>query len=231
MSVHGAGLDSTSFRPLGTEFDRRRLSHTEVQRRGYDRRRPTADLETHVADVLELLDGLDDDRVVYVGVSGGATIGARLSEIGHPKLTAFVLHEPLVGSSAGRQHDIVRTAVERLAFDERPGAVDDFLTALVGDDHWHRLPEAVRAAALGHECAVRTEVGGFVAFELGDPPNHPRSTPVVWSVGEQSPRWRHDAAAIGAARGWEIRTLPCRHTPQAEAPGAFAELIAAQVAA
>jgi pimeloyl-ACP methyl ester carboxylesterase len=146
---------------------------------------------------------------VVGGVSGGATLGLALAAAGVP--AAAVLHEPAVGSLLPGLLDQVRAAYAA-------GGVPAFARALYGSA-W------TAAEAPADPGAVARDLAMFTAFEPAGPA---RGTgPVVVTVGECSPRTRHESAArLAAAFGFTVEVIPgAGHAVHLTHPAAFAAVL------
>jgi pimeloyl-ACP methyl ester carboxylesterase len=165
----------------------------------------SGDLAAEVAAVRSLCGG-----AIVAGVSGGATLGLALAAAGVP-MSVAVLHEPAVGSLYPGLLDGVRAAY-------RAGGVPAFAAALYG-------PSWTAAEAPGDPGAVARDLAMFAAFEPAAPAEG--VAPVVITVGERSPRARHESVRRLAERfGFEVRELPgARHAVHLDSPAAFAAVI------
>ncbi len=235
--VHGVGVGPESF--LETErlltASGRRVRR--VVRAGYGDGPPdqhsgstATSLDAQVDRIIEDIIEREEQPVVWVGVSGGATLGVLAACRRTPVIRAALLHEPLIGSSAAALHDGVQAAAARLAIGQLdPATVEpsaaDFVAGLVGPQSWDALGVDGRESVITRAALVGAEVPNFANFEA------PRVTDdgvrVVISVGERSPAPRHDAAERAAEllRGRVVVIPGIGHLPQCEAPEAFAELI------
>jgi pimeloyl-ACP methyl ester carboxylesterase len=163
----------------------------------------SGDLATEVAALGALCDG-----AVVAGVSGGATLGLALAAAGVP-MTAAVLHEPAAGSLYPGLLDGVRAGYQA-------GGVTGFGKALYG-------PAWTPAEAPDDPEAVARDLAMFSAFEPAAPiPG--KAGPVVLTVGERSPRARHESVLRLAEKfGFAVRELPgARHAVHLDAPALFA---------
>lgn len=167
----------------------------------------TGDLEREVDFLAPLAAG-----ALVVGVSGGATLGLALAASQVP-LAGTVLHEPAVGSLVPGLLDEVAAAYEA-------GGVAGFARTLYG-------PGWRTEMAPPDPTAVARDLQMFRRFQPA--PVAPGQGPVVTTVGEESPRRRHDAAAALSDRlGLEVRVLPgCRHFVQHDHPAALAAVVLA----
>jgi pimeloyl-ACP methyl ester carboxylesterase len=173
---------------------------------GFDVRCPdrlcSGDLAAEVAALRAACSG-----AVVAGVSGGATLGLALAAAGVP-MTAAVLHEPAVGSLYPGLLDAVRAAYQA-------GGVTAFAAALYG-------PSWAPAEAPEDAAAVARDLAMFSAFEPAAPAAG--TGHVVLTVGERSPRARHESVRRLARRfGFPVRELPgAHHAVHLDAPAVFA---------
>jgi pimeloyl-ACP methyl ester carboxylesterase len=198
--IHGAATTSRVWRhlvPLLAEADGLDVSCPD--------RASVGNLAAEVAALRDLCHG-----AIVAGVSGGATLGLALAAAGVP-MRAGLLHEPAAGSLYPGLLDQARAAY-------REGGVPAFASALYG-------PAWTADEAPGDPGAVARDLAMFSAFE----PSAPASGvgPVVLTVGERSPRARHESVRRLAGKfGLEVWELPgARHAVHLEAPGVFAAAI------
>jgi pimeloyl-ACP methyl ester carboxylesterase len=146
---------------------------------------------------------------VVAGVSGGATLGLALAAAGVP--AAAVLHEPAVGSLLPGLLDRVRAAYAA-------GGVAAFGAALYG-------PGWTVAEAPADPGAVARDLAMFTSFEPGAP--DPAVGRVLITVGERSPRARHESVARLADKfGFPVEVIPeAGHAVHLTHPAAFAEIV------
>lgn len=132
--------------------------------------RPSSgDLDTEIEALADAVDG-----AIVVGVSGGATLCLELAARGLPFRIALA-HEPAVGS-------LLPELLTPMASAFAAGGVDAFATTLYG-------PSWTSEMAPPDPAAVARDLRMFQAFESGPP-----LTPVITSVGANSPPIRHEAA-------------------------------------
>jgi pimeloyl-ACP methyl ester carboxylesterase len=218
--VHGVGIGPWSFDALAADLE---ADHevVVVHRAGYGTNAagPAASFDEQVEDLL----GRAGGPAAFVGVSGGATLVLALA-LAHPEaVTAAVVHEPLVGPLAPELHAQVGLAAERLA----TSGVTNFMRALVGPAAWAALtPEQVADVAL-RDAVVRAEVPHFLAFAPTSAQLAGLGARLVSSVGGESSRIRHAAAAaVGFHTGTSPLVLPgVGHLAQIEDPAALASAL------
>jgi pimeloyl-ACP methyl ester carboxylesterase len=146
---------------------------------------------------------------LVAGVSGGATLGLALAAAGVP--AAAVLHEPAVGSLLPGLLDQVRAAYAE-------GGPPAFARTLYG-------PVWTEAEAPADPGAVHRDLVMFTSFEPAAPAE--TAGPVIITVGERSPRIRHDSVARLADKfGFTVEVIPdACHAAHLTHPAAFAALI------
>lgn len=222
--VHGVGFGPETLEVLAAAI----AMHAPVMcvtRRGYGRRShmpPAASVAEHVDDVVAVLDEAGVGQAVVAGMSGGATVALALALACPERVVAAVAHEPAVGSLSPELRALVRGALVN-------GGGGQLLRALAGSETWGRLSPETVAALEASSGLVEADAAAFLAFE----PRlraAARRAPLVCSVGEHSSELRYTVADRLAARtGARVAVVPgCRHLPQLDAPGAFAELILEQ---
>ena len=232
--VHGVGVGPESFtRTAAALTDAGRSVH-RVVRPGYGEGAVVGDrpvgLDCEVDMIIEALQERKEQPVVWVGVSGGATLGVIAAGRRPASIGCAMLHEPLVGSTAAAVHDAVQQAARQLATGpDDPGRREiraaEFVAALVGPAGWDALGPDGRALVTQRASLIADEVPTFAAFEADEVPDE--TVRVVITVGERSPVARHEAAARAAdlLHGHVVVMPGVGHLPQVEAPGAFAEII------
>ncbi len=232
--VHGVGVGPESFVTTAAVLrERGRVVHCPA-RPGYEPDAPRAnqpvDLDREVDLIIEAIEQREEQPAVWVGVSGGATLGVIAACLRPSPIECAILHEPLVGSRAAPLHRMVQTAAHRLATSRAdPATVErgaiEFVSGLVGSAGWEALGPHGRALVATRAQRIAAEVPSFAAFEAGEVPDD--DVRVVITVGERSPAARHEAAARAAELlHAEVVVLPgVGHLPQVEAPDMFAHVI------
>jgi len=165
--------------------------------------RPSSgNLDAEVEALADVVEG-----AIVVGVSGGATLCLEMAARGLP-LRVALAHEPAVGSLLPEL-----LAPMAIAFDT--GGVDAFGSTLYG-------PSWTRAMAAPDPDAVARDLRMFRAFEPA-----PTLTPLITSVGANSPPIRHEAARRLAERyDLPLRILPgAAHAVHLDSPAMLAEQI------
>jgi len=235
--VHGVGVGPEAFTAVARRLSEDGRSVRRIVRPGYDDADPNPStvfepfgLETQVDLIIEGIMQRNEQPTVWVGVSGGATLGVIAAARRPGVIAGALLHEPLIGSSAAALHDGVQAAAARLRIGQRePATVESsaagFVAGLVGAESWAALGSAGRASVVARAGLVGTEVPYFARFEA--PSVDDDDVPVVITVGAKSPVPRHEAAERAAEllRGTVVVIPGVGHLPQVEAPDAFAELI------
>ncbi|CCH22006.1 Alpha/beta hydrolase fold protein [Micromonospora lupini str. Lupac 08] len=200
--VGGAFNDRGTTRALG---DALAPDFTAV---GYDRRgrgqsgdtAPYA-VDREIEDLAAVVDAVGGSAALY-GISSGAILAALAAAQGVP-LTGLILFEPpfQVGPHVGIREDISARLSERIAADDRDGAVEMFLVDSVG------LPaEAVAGmraqpmwgslTAIAHTLpydALVSAGGSFPVDRLGT-----ITTPTLTVDSTGSPQWLRDASRAAA---------------------------------
>lgn len=223
--VHGVGLGAGSFVAVVDRLAQLGIEAEVIRRRGYDDRPAHEDLGVHVDDLLDVA-AAGPGPCVLAGVSGGATLAlAAAVTRGHPLIAAAVVHEPLVGPGAPSQHVHVTESITTMLDDDAPESTARFLERLVTPSRWHTLDPYVRACALAHGDVIRHEAPAFARFSLSPTAIQTSPTPITWTVGRHSPRWRHEAAELAADLGARVEELDAVHTPQLEDPDGFVSAI------
>lgn len=167
----------------------------------------TGDLTAEVAALRGACSG-----AVVAGVSGGATLGLALAAAGVP-MRAAMLHEPAAGSLYPGLLDAVRAAYQA-------GGVGGFAAALYG-------PAWTPAQAPDDPGAVARDLAMFTSFEPAAPASTHVAGQVVLTVGERSPRARHESVRRLAEKfGFPVRELPgAGHAVHLDHPAVFAGMV------
>ena len=239
--VHGVGVGPESFAATAAALGATGRRVHRVLRPGYgehaDGGQHAMDRSVGIDEQVDLIIGSinrhEIEPVVWVGVSGGATLGLIAAVRRPVPISCVLLHEPLVGPAAAPLHEAIQTAAARLEdgpsdTTARRARAVDYLIGLVGAECWATLGPDGQAAAKRRADLIRLEVPGFASFEApAAPPDD--SVRVVITVGERSPGIRHDSAAIAAELlGGEVLVVPgVGHLPQVQAPEVYAEIIGA----
>jgi pimeloyl-ACP methyl ester carboxylesterase len=232
--VHGVGVGPESFSATAASLIESGRKVYCVSRAGYGVGAVTGDqyvdLDHEVEIIIESFEERKERPVVWVGVSGGATLGVIAASRRPTSIECAVLHEPLIGPRSGALHDAIQTAARQLAtgLDDRNEAeirAVAFMEALVGPAGWDALGPAGRDLVGQRAGLVHSEVPRFAAFEAREVPDETVS--VLITVGERSPKLRHEAAARAAdlLHGQVVVIPGVGHLPQVEAPDVFAEII------
>jgi pimeloyl-ACP methyl ester carboxylesterase len=232
--VHGVGVGPESFaRTTAALTDLGCRVHLAV-RPGYgdvaEVGKLPVGLDRQVDMVIAELDERKDQSIMWVGVSGGATLGVIAASRRPASIDCAVLHEPLVGSAAADLYAVVAMAARRLATgphdpDSRATRAAAFMEALVGPVGWNTLGDDGRALVTRRSELIVEEVPIFAAFEADEVPDD--DVRVVVTVGERSPDARYEAAERAAEllHGRVVVIPGVGHLPQVEDPDAFAEII------
>jgi len=233
--VHGIGVGPESFSRTAAALAAAGRRVHGVVRPGYgegerDGER-TMEMRRQVDCVAAALAMREEDEAVWVGVSGGATLGVIAALRRPTMIRSALLHEPLIGPAAKSVHRTINAAAEQLASGplgpkaSREAAVT-FVQKLVGAEAWSALGTTGRAAVVARAEAIHAEVPRFAAFEASWAPDD-GAVDVVITVGERSPAMRHEAAELAAEvlRGRVLVVPGVGHLPQVEAPTAYAEII------
>ncbi len=225
--VHGVGVGPESFELVADLFAARGCC-AQVIDRGAGAGRP---LEQQVDAIGSLVGTLGCGPVLWVGVSGGATLGLlaalRIPEV----LSGIVVHEPLVGALAPELQARIGERAARL--DAVPGDAEAvaFVRDLVGERTWADLPVGIRAAIASDADTVRAEVRRFAAFSPTREQLAACRVPSVVTVGARSSPMRHDAASAAAdALGGTAVVVPgVGHLPQVDSPASFVATVARSI--
>jgi pimeloyl-ACP methyl ester carboxylesterase len=237
--VHGVGVGPESFVETARLLSVSGRQVHRVVRGGYETspsntpgndRPAISNLEAQVDRILEDIMKREEQPSVWVGVSGGATLGVIAACRRPAVIAGALLHEPLIGTRAAALHDGVQAAAARLAGGQLDSAAvessaADFVAGLVGPESWEALGVDGRTAVLERARLVGAEVPYFASFEA--PTAFDDAVPVLITVGERSPAPRHEAAERAAEllKGRLVVIPGIGHLPQVEAPETFAELI------
>jgi 3-oxoadipate enol-lactonase len=219
LLVHGVGIGPESFAPVADLFAARGCCARVVDRGAGS----GAPLEDQVDAIASLVDALGCGPVLWVGVSGGATLGVlaalRVPEV----LRGIVVHEPLVGPLAPELHARIGERAARLEAVPGDAEAVAFVRDLVGERTWADLPVGTRATIAAEAATVRAEVRRFAAFAPAPSQLAACRVPSVVTVGARSSPMRHDAvlAAADALGGTAVVVPGVGHLPQVDNPASF----------
>ena len=187
---------------------------------------PAGDLAGQVADLVGVLDAIGAERVVWAGVSGGATIALAAAIARPERVAGVVLHEPALGTLAGILNSRLKGAAAAVAAAADAGEAAEDLARALGGDGWAGVDAATRRAIRAAGEAVRAEIPMFPAFApTARQLSRLRDMPVVSSVGARSgPERRQAGGVLVRVAGAIPARPPSGHLLQIEAPGAFAEM-------
>ena len=203
--VHGAATTPAVWDALVPALHRRGLDDVEAVRRPC-----SGDLDVERDFIARRSEG-----AVVVGQSGGATLALALAGIAAP-VAGVLCHEPAVGS-------LLPALLAPVSAAYATGGVPAFGKALYG-------PTWSLADAGEDPGSVTRELPMFRGFEPSA--NGLPAEATLVTVGERSPRIRHDAArALHDRLGYPWTFVSgAGHFVARDAPEAFADLIARQVA-
>jgi 3-oxoadipate enol-lactonase len=217
--VHGVGIGPESFEVTADLFAARGRCARVVDR-GAAAGMPLEDqvdaIGTHVA-------ALGCGPVLWVGVSGGATLGVLAALRIPDVLGGIVVHEPLVGPVAPELHARIGERAARLQAVPGDAEAVAFVRDLVGERTWADLPVGMRATIAAEAATVRAEVRRFADFSPTPAQLAACRVPSVVTVGTRSSPMRHDAAlaAADALGGTAVVVPGVGHLPQIDNPASF----------
>ena len=237
--VHGVGVGPESFAATAAALGATGRRVHRVLRPGYGEHAGheqhamarSVGIDEQVDLVIGAIRRSEVEPVVWVGVSGGATLGLAAAMRRPVPISCVLLHEPLVGPAAATLHAAIQTAAARLGSGPddtaaRRSRAVDYLVGLVGSECWGALGPDGRAAVERRVDLIQQEVPEFASFVAPDG-ERDAAVRVIITVGEQSPVLRHDSAAVAAElMHGEVLVIPgVGHLPQVQAPDAYAEII------
>ncbi|GAA1394971.1 alpha/beta hydrolase [Pseudonocardia kongjuensis] len=97
LAVHGVTGHGLRFRPLFDACPQLRWISVDVRGHGRSPWAPPWNLERHVADALDVLDGLGIGRAAVVGHSFGGAIATHLARTAPDRVSRLVLIDPAIG--------------------------------------------------------------------------------------------------------------------------------------
>jgi pimeloyl-ACP methyl ester carboxylesterase len=203
-------------------------------RRGYGRSADLAapaSLDQHHEDAVHLMDHLELERPIVVGVSAGATLALGLARHAPARVALTVAHEPLIGPAAASLHARVGARIASLlARADQPHETSLFMSELVGTATWNHLAPELRDEVERNGAMARHEASLFAGFALDeadlDALGSDATGRVITTVGERSGEMRHEAAAVLAAHGVAcIEVAGAGHLPVVEQTAAYADLV------
>lgn len=222
LIVHGVGVGPDHYLDLARELAQ--LGRVVVPTRpGYgSAARPTGAVSClgQVDDLLETAQVGSNEQVLWVGVSGGASLGLVALRDRRDRVAGAFLHEPLLGPLAPALHQHVVAARDTLRHAPDPDGPVNFVAGLIGDAAWARLRTRVQPEVASMPQVIRQEVDAFVdlTFALSELVAM-QCRPVVTTVGEQSPPARDAVARLLATHaGAEVEVLAGGHLAPIERP-------------
>ena len=216
LVVHGIGVGAPAYDAL-VEAVAAVACAVVPDRRGYHRAAdlaPTSSWIEQVDDLLETAATVTAEPVVWLGVSGGATLGlGALVERPH-RIRAAVLHEPLVGMGAPRLHEQV--VARRATLRATPGgaAATAFVRSLIGEDAWERIADDDRCRIDDLAAVIRREVEMFVDIDFDEDALRSLAgrARLITTVGAQSPQPRdHVARLLALLASADVEVLAGGH--------------------
>ncbi len=171
-------------------YDRRGYGHSAAQG-------PPADMDAHVRDLLDLLDGR---RSVVVGHSYGGIVGLTAAARAPEVVEAVVAFEaPLSWLPWWPDRSAGGTAVSMAAGDGDHGAAAEvFVRRLVGDERWEALPARTRQERRAEGAALVAELTSLRHSAAPFDPSR-LDLPVIAARGTRSPAHMQRAAEELAA--------------------------------
>jgi pimeloyl-ACP methyl ester carboxylesterase len=222
--VHGVGIGPESFSHMAERLGCLGWTVHTVARGG-------GPLEDQVDAIGAIIASLDAGPAMWVGVSGGATLGV-LATIRIPDaLAGVVLHEPLIGPLAPGLHERIGAAAAAMATSSGDAPAIAYVRSLVGDATFERLDDTARTLLAQRASEVRREVPHFATFAPSVEQLAACRIPVVVTVGEHSSAVRHDAAVVASdAMHGTVAVVPgVGHLPQVDDPDGYAHLVASHL--
>jgi pimeloyl-ACP methyl ester carboxylesterase len=200
-------------------------------RRGYDLSaglRPATSLDEHHDDLADLLDLLELDRPMIIGVSAGATLALGFASRERDRDTVTIAHEPLLGPLAPTLHARVTARIARLlARADQPHETSLFMSELVGITTWNHLSAARRNDVETNGAIAQHEASLFAEFALSAGELDDLGERAVYTtVGSRSGEMRQEAATVLAGHGIERFVIDgASHLPFVETPDAYVRLV------
>lgn len=218
VTVHGAGDGGWAWTPVAEHL--RRAGHRvfPCTLTGYGDRRhlasPTVTLETHVLDVINLIQYEDLDAVWLLGHSYGGIVITAVAERIPERLAHLVYVDALVPANGERARDVPSS-----------GEAVDLIEQQVGRDAWlwprnAALPERY-GPVLAKPFDEPVTVSSPAAARL------PRTYVAYTERDRTNPRYAGVAASAArvAEWGWPIRALPYDHNGHQSHPAEVATIL------
>lgn len=117
LALHGVTGHGARWRVLADALPGLRIHGVDLRGHGRSPWVPPWNLEQHVADVIDTLDGLGLDRVPVIGHSYGGAIALHLAHLAPDRVERLVLLDPAIGLDA---HDMLETAEDTRADESYP---------------------------------------------------------------------------------------------------------------
>lgn len=125
LAVHGVTGHGARWKVLADALPGVRLTAVDLRGHGRSPWTPPWTIETHVADLLAVLDGLGRDRVAVVGHSFGGAIAVHLARTAPERVERLVLIDPAIGLDPATMLANAETARTEQTFPGREAAVAD----------------------------------------------------------------------------------------------------------
>jgi pimeloyl-ACP methyl ester carboxylesterase len=226
--VHGAMDRGAAF--LRATRLLRDLDWWVYDRRGYGRSRTErpADMDGHVADLIEVIDLVAARRgrpVVVVGHSLGGTIALAAAQRRPDVVESVAAYEsPLTWEPWWPRHGPGGGAA--LEDDEPEVAADRFMRRVAGEEVWESLPEATRRRRLEEGATLVTELSSARRAAPFDPSAVAVPCLIARGAGTDEHRTRAADQLAATVPGAELVVMPgADHGVHTSDPQAFAYLV------
>lgn len=178
---------------------------------------PAVDLETHIQDIVGVLECEDLRNVILLGHSSGVMVMAGVAEHVPERLARLVYLDTAIPKGGHSWLDLLGPAMARKLLDLAEAQGDGWRIPLVpGPPRYqaHPLKTVTDRLAINHPQAAAIP-RAYIHCTAKDP-NSPVA--LAWPAIDQ-------AAAEAQQQGWWFRTLPTDHSPHRTMPGELAALL------
>jgi esterase len=145
LAIHGSAMIAHAFGPLAERLaPAHRFVALDLRGHGFSDKPPSGyDLDSHVGDVLDLIEALELRRPVLLGFSAGGTIAACAAA--RADVAGLIVLEGMIGDRSFAENAAAQAAPLARSLDQRFGGFDEYLAKARGE-RARRSDEAERLA-------------------------------------------------------------------------------------
>jgi pimeloyl-ACP methyl ester carboxylesterase len=227
LLVHGAWAGSLVWRPIAQRL--RKAGHevytptlTGIGERKHLLSR-SIDLETHIEDVLSVIDYEDLDGFVLVGHSYGGMVVTGVADRVPDKITSLVYLDAFVPENGQSLFGLIPAAAPR---PDRPAvpAVEDWLTPPLPPDAFGP-PSKESLDFFNRKTGPQPTACFTQPVQLTGGIDRIRRKTYIYANDPQPTTFTQFYEKLKARPGWEVHTLPCTHMVQNDMPDELTALL------